>query len=49
MPVFSIRPEALSGETLSAQKIRALLLTIAGQAGGPHGQRIVSFIGVRTG
>jgi len=50
VPVFGILGSvAIFGETVSAQKIVALVLIVAGLAVGLYGQRIVRFIGVRTG
>lgn len=50
VPVFGILGSvAIFGETVSPQKIAALLLIIAGLAVGLYGQRVVRYFGVQTG
>ncbi|MEN4608106.1 EamA family transporter [Pantoea agglomerans] len=49
VPVFGILGSvAIFGETVSTQKITALLLIIAGLAVGLYGQRVVRYFGVHT-
>lgn len=50
VPVFGILGSvAIFGETVSPQKIAALLLIVAGLAVGLYGQRVVRYFGVQTG
>jgi len=49
VPVFGILGSvAIFGETVSPQKIAALLLIVAGLAVGLYGQRVVRYFGVHT-
>ncbi len=50
VPVFGILGSvAIFGETVSPQKIAALLLIVAGLAVGLYGQRVVRYFAVQTG